>query len=98
MSGDPHYTFDGAIAHFQGTCSYEITKSCGSNTPEGFQFQVVATNWHRGNNQVSFVSKVDVWLSQDGEETNITIEQGGKVKVMRDNFVPEIIGSLQFDI
>ncbi|XP_051523541.1 alpha-tectorin-like [Myxocyprinus asiaticus] len=80
--GDPHFiTFDGALAHFQGTCSYEIAQTCGNVTGDDLAFRVVATNRHRGNMMVSFVSVVDVWLSQRGEQMHITIEQNRKVKV-----------------
>ncbi|KAK2820376.1 hypothetical protein Q5P01_023335 [Channa striata] len=38
--GDPHYvTFDGALAHFQGTCSYIITESVSHSTNDTW-FQV----------------------------------------------------------
>jgi len=41
----------------------------------------VATNRHCGNMVVSFVSAVDVWLSQHGQQTRITIGQNRRVKV-----------------
>ncbi|XP_059181151.1 IgGFc-binding protein-like [Centropristis striata] len=79
--GDPHYiTFDGALAHFQGTCSYIITESV-SHSDSDTQFQVVATNNHRGNNRVSFVSAVDIYLSNQAESVTVRIGPNKKVKV-----------------
>lgn len=80
--GDPHYiTFDGALAHFQGTCSYIITESVYHNSNET-QFKVVATNNHRGNNLVSFVSVVDIYLSNQQESVHIRIGPNNRVKVI----------------
>ncbi|XP_070783569.1 alpha-tectorin-like [Enoplosus armatus] len=79
--GDPHYiTFDGALTDFQGTCSYIITESVRHGTNET-QFQVVATNNHRGNNRVSLVSAVDIYLSNQPESAYIRIGPNRRVKV-----------------
>ncbi|XP_071318954.1 alpha-tectorin-like [Trachinotus anak] len=79
--GDPHYsTFDGALAHFQGTCSYIITESMNHGINET-QFQVVATNNHRGNNRVSFVSAVDIHLWNQPESVHIRIGPNKRVTV-----------------
>ncbi|XP_033975485.1 alpha-tectorin-like isoform X15 [Trematomus bernacchii] len=79
--GDPHYkTFDGALAHFQGTCSYIVTESVSDRTDDT-GFQVVATNNHRGNNRVSFVSEVDIYLTNQPESVNITIGPSKRVKI-----------------
>nr|XP_046234028.1 IgGFc-binding protein [Scatophagus argus] len=93
--GDPHYiTFDGALAHFQGTCSYIITESVSHDTNET-QFQVVATNNHRGNNRVSFVSAVDIHLSNQSESTYIRIGQNKRVKVNGNEVsLPTTVGTL----
>ncbi|KAM6896995.1 alpha-tectorin-like [Xenentodon cancila] len=79
--GDPHYiTFDGALAHFQGTCSYIITESV-SHSSNDTQFMVVATNNHRGNNFVSFVSEVDIYLSDQQESVLVRLGPNLRVKV-----------------
>uniref|UniRef100_A0A096M0V5 VWFD domain-containing protein n=1 Tax=Poecilia formosa TaxID=48698 RepID=A0A096M0V5_POEFO len=78
--GDPHYiTFDGALAHFQGSCSYIITESLRHNNET--QYKVVATNKHRGNNLVSFVSSVDIYLSNPPESVHVRLGPYKRVKV-----------------
>ncbi|XP_029942569.1 alpha-tectorin-like [Salarias fasciatus] len=79
--GDPHYvSFDGALSHFQGTCSYIITESVRHRANE-IQFRVVGTNNHRGNNLVSFVSAVDVYLSNHPESVHVRIGPNRIVKI-----------------
>nr|XP_040032004.1 alpha-tectorin-like [Gasterosteus aculeatus aculeatus] len=93
--GDPHYvTFDGVLAHFQGTCSYIITESVNHGMNET-QFQVVATNNHRGSKRVSFVSAVDVYLSHQSEEVHVWIGPNKRVKVNGGEVsLPTTVGTL----
>ncbi|XP_019119324.2 alpha-tectorin [Larimichthys crocea] len=95
--GDPHYiTFDGATAHFQGTCSYIIAESVNHHANET-QFHVTATNNHRGNNRVSFVSAVDISLLSliKRERAHIRIGPNKRVKVNgREVSLPTTAGTL----
>uniref|UniRef100_G1M818 Zonadhesin n=1 Tax=Ailuropoda melanoleuca TaxID=9646 RepID=G1M818_AILME len=60
VSGDPHYvTFDGALHHLMGTCTYVLTRPCQSRSPENYI--VSATNEFRGGNlEASYVRAVHV--------------------------------------
>nr|KAF6442856.1 zonadhesin [Rousettus aegyptiacus] len=61
VSGDPHYlTFDGALHHFMGTCSYTLTQPCRLRAIDNY-FVVSATNEFQGGNlEVSHVKAVHI--------------------------------------
>ncbi|XP_026207203.1 alpha-tectorin-like [Anabas testudineus] len=58
ISGDPHYyTFDNAVFHFQGTCTYVLSEQCGLELP---YYRVEGKNEHRGSTLVAWTRLVKV--------------------------------------
>ncbi|KAM4652255.1 IgGFc-binding protein-like [Discoglossus pictus] len=77
--GDPHLnTYDGKAFDFQGTCSYVLSEYTGDD-PTLPQFKVVIKNNNRGNQAVSYVKMVTIYIYNK----QITIQTGefGKVQV-----------------
>ncbi|KAJ8338240.1 hypothetical protein SKAU_G00372060 [Synaphobranchus kaupii] len=81
-SGDPHYTsFDKKVHHYQGSCSYTLTKPC--NVTSGLPyFSVDTQNEHRRSNKdVSYVRAVTV--NVQGSEIRLSKERKVQVNGVR---------------
>ncbi|KAJ1168116.1 hypothetical protein NDU88_000065 [Pleurodeles waltl] len=83
VSGGTHYlTFDRSVAHFQGTCTYEITSTCTSSTQ--LSFHVTAENQEDAN--VSSIFQVTVSFQTSGQQVQLVVGRD-KVVQVRVNYV-----------
>ncbi|XP_067874724.1 IgGFc-binding protein-like [Heterodontus francisci] len=77
--GDPHYhTFDNLNFNFQGTCTYIVAETCGSDRTL-MPFKIEAKNDIRGNSAVSYVKLVHVHVY--GYKISIHKSEIGQVRV-----------------
>ncbi|XP_043931083.1 alpha-tectorin [Protopterus annectens] len=84
--GDPHYhTFDGLLYHFQGTCSYILSRPCLEVPNQPF-FSVEAKNEYRVSAAVSWLKHVLVTVHSH----RILIPKGSFGKVEVDGFMSSL--------
>ncbi|XP_078509945.1 IgGFc-binding protein-like [Lissotriton helveticus] len=77
--GDPHYyTYDGYNYDFRGTCSYTISKYCGTD-PTLVPFVIDEKNDNRGSRGVSYVRLVNIYVY--GYKISIYKGEIGKIRI-----------------
>lgn len=87
ISGDPHYyTFDNAVFHFQGTCTYVLSEQCGLGLP---YYRVEGKNEHRGSTQVAWTRLVKVYVYN--ETIELVKGRPGEAKVRNKNSLLTIL-------
>ncbi|XP_060071909.1 uncharacterized protein LOC132551782 [Ylistrum balloti] len=79
--GDPHcQSFDGKWLHFQGDCQYTMaTDGCQGKPPT---FEIRSKHWNQnipGLKGATWVEEIELLLHLGGENTTVTLKQGGKV-------------------
>ncbi|MBN3296723.1 FCGBP protein, partial [Amia calva] len=79
VHNDPHYvTFDNAVHHFMGTCTYTLAKLCTNSSSLPF-FSIEAKNEERGQSSVSYIQQVFVEVL--GYNISMLKNESGRVMV-----------------
>ncbi|XP_054992758.1 zonadhesin [Sorex araneus] len=87
ISGDSHIqTFDGALSHFLGTCTYVLTKPCSARVFESHFVVSASSEFRLGNQDTTFVSAVHVEVYK----VKISMLKGSRVVLNGQRVLPPL--------